>query len=215
VLASLAFERARASESSSEAAEHLERALAGGGLLGEQEVDVTGPLCLLLVGLLATDARDVARAKTDAQTALELLTAHDIHLGRAFALGLLIEALIEDREVEAAEVALRTSGLGDEIPPGMAINDLLEARGLLRIAQGRTRQGLDDLLEFGRRDELWGGANPLASRWRVAELAADGQSNPEIAQALFVTRKTVETHLGHVYRKLDISGRAELRRALG
>jgi DNA-binding CsgD family transcriptional regulator len=30
-----------------------------------------------------------------------------------------------------------------------------------------------------------------------------------------VTRKTVETHLGHVYRKLDISGRAELRRALG
>jgi DNA-binding CsgD family transcriptional regulator len=30
-----------------------------------------------------------------------------------------------------------------------------------------------------------------------------------------VTRKTVETHLGHVYRKLQISGRAELGRALG
>lgn len=395
VLAGLAFERARASESSSDAAEHLERALAEGRLLGEQEVDVTGPLYLLLVGLLATDALDVAdacleqaladacarssipaqafviefrgwvslrrgdvaRAETDAQTALELLTAHDIHLGRAFALGLLIEALIEDGQVEAAEAALRTSGLGDEIPPGMAINDLLEARGLLRIAQGRTGQGLDDLREFGRRDELWGGANPLASRWRsraalaiaalgdgdearrmalddlerarrwgaasgigvalrtsalveagsvsvprlreaaevlersparleqaraltdlgaalrranrrseargpldealtlarrcgahalderastelraaggrsseperggvqhltaserrVAELAADGQSNPEIAQALFVTRKTVETHLSNVYRKLDISGRAELRHAL-
>jgi hypothetical protein len=63
VLASLAFERARASESSSEAAEHLERALRGGRLLGEQEVDVTGPLYLLLVGLLATDARDVARPR--------------------------------------------------------------------------------------------------------------------------------------------------------
>jgi len=395
VLASLAFERARASQSSSEAAGYLERALAGGRLLGEQEVDVAGPLYLLLVGLLATDALDVAdacleqaladacarasipaqafviefrgwvslrrgdvaRAQTDAQTALELLTAHDIHLGRAFALALLIQALIEDGEAEAAEVALRTSGLGDEIPPGMAINDLLEARGLLRIAQGRTHQGLDDLLEFGRRDERWGGANPLASRWRsraalavaalgdveearrmalddlerarrwgaasgigvalraaalveagsaavgrlrdaaqvlersparleearalsdlgaalrrsnrrseargplhralalaqrcgahalaqraatelraaggrtsqperggvqqltaserrVAELAADGLSNPEIAQALFVTRKTIETHLGHVYRKLDISGRAELRAAL-
>jgi len=37
----------------------------------------------------------------------------------------------------------------------------------------------------------------------------------KIAQALFVTRKTVETHLGHVYRKLGISGRADLRRALG
>jgi DNA-binding CsgD family transcriptional regulator len=53
-----------------------------------------------------------------------------------------------------------------------------------------------------------------ASERRVAELAAQGDSNPEIAQALFVTRKTVETHLGHVYRKLDISGRGELGRAL-
>jgi DNA-binding CsgD family transcriptional regulator len=48
----------------------------------------------------------------------------------------------------------------------------------------------------------------------VAEFAAEGRSNPEIAQALFVTRKTVETHLGRVYRKLDIAGRSELGRAL-
>ncbi len=53
-----------------------------------------------------------------------------------------------------------------------------------------------------------------ASERRVAELAARGQSNPEIAQALFVTRKTVETHLGHVYRKLGVAGRGELGRAL-
>lgn len=45
---------------------------------------------------------------------------------------------------------------------------------------------------------------------RVAELAASGKSNPEIAQALFVTRKTVETHLGSTYRKLGISSRAQL-----
>jgi DNA-binding CsgD family transcriptional regulator len=404
VLASLAFERARVSGSATEAAGHLERALAGGRLLGEQELDVAGLAArdalqqgvfyLLLVGLLATDALDVAescldqaladarlrasipaqafviefrgrmwlqrgavaRAEADARTALELLRAHDIHLGTAFALGLLIEALIEEGEVEVAETALRTSGPGDEIPPGLAINALLEARGLLRLAQGRTRQGLDDLVQFGRRDEMWGGANPLASRWRsracialaalgdsdaalrmarddlerarrwgaasgigialratglveggpaqigrlreaagllersparleqaraltdlgaalrranhrsearpplqkglelaqrcgaralaqrartelqaaggrsspdhdavqdltaserrVAELAAEGRSNPEIAQTLFVTRKTVETHLGHVYRKLHISGRAELTRAM-
>ena len=48
----------------------------------------------------------------------------------------------------------------------------------------------------------------------MAELAADGQSNPEIAQALFVTRKTVETHLGRVYRKLGVGGRGDLARAL-
>ncbi len=53
-----------------------------------------------------------------------------------------------------------------------------------------------------------------ASERRVAELAAAGRSNPEIAQTLFVTRKTVETHLGHVYRKLDISGRGKLGPAL-
>ncbi|MGH8167579.1 MAG: response regulator transcription factor, partial [Woeseiaceae bacterium] len=52
------------------------------------------------------------------------------------------------------------------------------------------------------------------SERRVAELAAQGLSNPQIAQALFVTRKTVETHLGHVYSKLDIPGRMQLHRAL-
>jgi DNA-binding CsgD family transcriptional regulator len=64
-------------------------------------------------------------------------------------------------------------------------------------------------------DPLGSGVEQLtASERRVAELAAEGQSNPEIAQALFVTRKTVETHLGRAYRKLEISGRGELRRAL-
>jgi DNA-binding CsgD family transcriptional regulator len=52
------------------------------------------------------------------------------------------------------------------------------------------------------------------SERRVAELAAEGRSNPEIAQALFVTRKTVETHLGRAYHKLGVSGRGELPRAL-
>jgi DNA-binding NarL/FixJ family response regulator len=52
------------------------------------------------------------------------------------------------------------------------------------------------------------------SERRVAELAAKGLSNPQIAQTLFVTRKTVETHLGRIYSKLDIPGRAQLGRAL-
>ncbi len=48
----------------------------------------------------------------------------------------------------------------------------------------------------------------------MAALAAEGLTNRQIAQALFVTTKTVETHLGHVYPKLAINGRAELREAL-
>jgi DNA-binding NarL/FixJ family response regulator len=39
-------------------------------------------------------------------------------------------------------------------------------------------------------------------------------SNKEIAQALFVTIKTVEVHLSHAYRKLEISSRAQLDKAL-
>ncbi|MET0510135.1 MAG: AAA family ATPase [Thermoleophilaceae bacterium] len=394
VLASVAFERARASESAGEAARHLEAALADGRLLGEQQLDLVGPFYDLVLGLLATDALDVAdacldqalaeararasipavayvtdrrgwvllrrgavaQAEADARTALELLTSHGIPLGIPFALALLIETLIESGEPEAAERELRSSGLGPEIPPTITGNFLLEARSRLHVALGREREGLEDMLEFGRRHELWGAANPLASRWRsraalaiaamgdaerarrmadedlerarrwgaasglgvalratalvhgglasidrlreagevlersparleharaltdlgaalrranrrteartaleeglhlaercnaralvdrartelraaggrssepeggvqqltaseqrVAELAAQGHSNPEIAQALFVTRKTVETHLGHVYRKLDIRGRGKLVHAL-
>jgi DNA-binding NarL/FixJ family response regulator len=47
----------------------------------------------------------------------------------------------------------------------------------------------------------------------VAELAAEGRSNKEIAQALVVTVNTVETHLSHAYKKLGIRSRAQLSRA--
>jgi len=49
-----------------------------------------------------------------------------------------------------------------------------------------------------------------ASERRVAQLAAEDMSNKDIAQALFVTVKTVEVHLSSVYRKLDISSRRQL-----
>jgi DNA-binding CsgD family transcriptional regulator len=52
------------------------------------------------------------------------------------------------------------------------------------------------------------------SERRVCQLAAEGHNNPEIAQTLFVTRRTVESHLASAYRKLDIPGRADLARAL-
>jgi DNA-binding NarL/FixJ family response regulator len=54
-----------------------------------------------------------------------------------------------------------------------------------------------------------------ASERRVAELAVRGMGNREIAETLFVTRKTVESHLGHTYAKLDIQARAQLADALG
>ena len=44
----------------------------------------------------------------------------------------------------------------------------------------------------------------------VAQLVADGLRNREIADRLFVSRRTVETHLTHVFGKLEISSRTEL-----
>ena len=71
----------------------------------------------------------------------------------------------------------------------------------------------DELLATGahlRRERLSGPSALTPSERRVARLAAEGRTNPEIAQALFLTRRTVETHLTHAYQKLGISSRAEL-----
>lgn len=65
-----------------------------------------------------------------------------------------------------------------------------------------------------RRKELKGAASLTPSERRIVELAAAGQTNREIAQALFVTAKTVETHLGHAYTKLGVGSRVELATAL-
>jgi DNA-binding CsgD family transcriptional regulator len=65
-----------------------------------------------------------------------------------------------------------------------------------------------------RRDALRGTASLTPSERRVVDLAADGRTNREIAQELYVTPKTVEVHLSNSYRKLDITSRRELQRAL-
>jgi DNA-binding CsgD family transcriptional regulator len=59
------------------------------------------------------------------------------------------------------------------------------------------------------------GAESLTpSERRVVDLAAAGGTNREIAQQLFVTEKTVETHLGRAFRKLNVSSRRQLPEVL-
>jgi len=79
-----------------------------------------------------------------------------------------------------------------------------------------TRAGTE-LLATGarpRRVALSGVASLTPSERRVAEMAAQGPTNREIAQALFVTPKTVEVHLSSTYRKLGITSRSQLAAAL-
>jgi DNA-binding CsgD family transcriptional regulator len=75
----------------------------------------------------------------------------------------------------------------------------------------------DELVTAGarpRRDPTESRSNLTPSELRVARLAAEGMTNREIAQALFVTENTIETHLRAVFRKLEIGSRSQLARAL-
>ncbi|MFJ1808799.1 MULTISPECIES: AAA family ATPase [unclassified Streptomyces] len=60
-----------------------------------------------------------------------------------------------------------------------------------------------------------GSGSLTGSERRIAELAAEGRTNTEIADLLHVARRTVETHLTSTYRKLGIRRRGELRGVLG
>jgi DNA-binding CsgD family transcriptional regulator len=87
--------------------------------------------------------------------------------------------------------------------------DLAQRCGAERLAS-RAEEELRATGARPRRRELAGRDALTASERRVARMAAQGLSNPEIAQSLYVTIKTVEMHLGHAYRKLDVGSRAEL-----
>jgi DNA-binding CsgD family transcriptional regulator len=79
----------------------------------------------------------------------------------------------------------------------------------------------DELAATGvhmRRDHVSGPEALTPSERRVARLAASGLTNREISRSLFITVKTVGTHLGHIYDKLDLQGpqaREHLQAALG
>jgi DNA-binding CsgD family transcriptional regulator len=173
---------------------------------------------------LAAEELALARRWGDPQTIGASLRALGLVAGGTAGIGLLGEAV----EVLAGSAA--------RLKHARALVDLGAA---LRRADRRTearerlRQGVDLALKIGAfglagraNEEIAAtGARPrkvlqtgldavTASERRVAQLAADGMSNKEIAQTLFVTIKTVEVHLSHAYRKLEISSRAQLENAL-
>jgi DNA-binding NarL/FixJ family response regulator len=73
-----------------------------------------------------------------------------------------------------------------------------QARDELRVAGGRRRRRHEDPSRL------------TAQEQRVAELAATGATNPEIARQFYLSVSTVETHLERVYAKLGIHSRREL-----
>ena len=110
--------------------------------------------------------------------------------------------------------ALRRAGRRrDAREPLREALELADRCGALRTA-ARARE---ELLASGarpRRTALSGADALTPSERRVSRLAADGLSNRDIAQALFVTVRTVEGHLTQAYTKLDITRREQLAPAL-
>jgi len=110
--------------------------------------------------------------------------------------------------------ALRRAGRrADAREPLRLARDIAHRRGALALADAAHAE----LVATGakpRRLALTGAGSLTPSERRVAEMAAGGLTNRDIAQALFVTPKTVEVHLSNSYRKLGIGARSQLPRAL-
>jgi len=110
--------------------------------------------------------------------------------------------------------ALRRAGRRREArEPLREALELADRCGALRTA----RRAREELLATGARPRraARSGADSLTpSERRVCRLATEGLSNREIAQALFVTVRTVEGHLTQAYMKLDIASREQLAAAL-
>lgn len=191
--------------------------------------------CSAAQSALALDRRDSARELIDQE--LERVEKTQILHERIRALRL--AGICEGGKPGLA--ALREAvELGETHPPrletvralislGSALrrdNQRTEARPQLQRALDLARRGgasalhelaRTELAATGarpRREALSGPESLTASEQRIAVLAASGQSNREIAAALFITPKTVEYHLRNCYTKLNIQSRRELARAL-
>jgi DNA-binding CsgD family transcriptional regulator len=152
--------------------------------------------------LQAAAANSIGNARIDLlERAIDALRHSPRRPALAEALAELGRALRHAGRRAAARVALREA------------LDLSQRLGLTEVAA----QARDELRIAGarpRRDLLSGPDSLTAAELRVAEVAARGLSNRDIAASLFLSPKTVEMHLGRVYRKLGIGSRGELAAGL-
>ncbi len=177
----------------------MARELAHGQLEAARRVGVPGALGMSLrAAALATG--ETARLGL-LEVAASVLEHSRSRLEFAHALAALGSELSRaGRRREARDVQRRAIKLADECG---ALVLAERARAELQAGPGRRA-----------RTELTGRGALTAAEWRVCRQAAEGRANREIAQALFVTEKTVERHLSSAYQKLEIRSRFELAAAI-
>jgi DNA-binding CsgD family transcriptional regulator len=153
------------------------------------------------------------------------LRAKGVLIGRKEGIELLRKAVeVLDRSQALLERARALTDLGAALRRS---GRRVEARDTLRLGMDlASRCGATMLTERAHAELVAAGARPrrtwlsgveslTASELRVCRMAASGLSNRQVAEALFVTEKTVEGHLVNAYRKLDVSSRSQLPGALG
>jgi DNA-binding CsgD family transcriptional regulator len=203
------------------------------------EVGVLNPILLPWRSDLALNLPSEAREEARSLAAGELELAHGMRVPRAIGVALRAVAALE-RDAAAVNLLREAVAVLETSPSvlelaraqldlGAALRRLghrVEAREpLLQALEIATRCGAVPLAERAREESLLAGARPRRPRLRgidaltpaelrVARKAAEGLSNREIAQALFITTKTVTDHLGSSYGKLQITSRGELAAAL-
>jgi DNA-binding CsgD family transcriptional regulator/tetratricopeptide (TPR) repeat protein len=179
----------------------------------------------------ADQAREVVETDID--------VARSAHLPRALGIALRASGLVTGgvAGLELLEEAVTTlEGSGARLEHARALVDfgaLMRRCGHPTDARAPLQSGLDlaqrcgatELVKRAHDELITAGARPrrnlisgvdslTASERRVAQMAAGGMSNREIAQSLFLSMKTVAYHLSHVYGKLEITGRDQLARVL-
>jgi len=145
-------------------------------------------------GLVAAALGDEVRAQTELSEAVRGLERLSLPLDHGRALLALGSAQRRARHKAEARRSLDQA---------VAVFQRINAPLWLAKAQG-------ELARIGGRPRAEVGLTP--SERGVAELVAAGRSNKQVAAALFISPKTVEGHLAHVYAKLGVRSRAELAR---
>jgi DNA-binding CsgD family transcriptional regulator len=88
------------------------------------------------------------------------------------------------------------------------------SRDLVRIDAALRRLGVRHGRRGPRRRPQWGWGSLTPTEHTIAELVAEGLTNPQIAERLYVSRRTVQTHVSHIFTKLGMASRAQLAAAV-
>jgi predicted ATPase/DNA-binding NarL/FixJ family response regulator len=220
---------ALARDDSLQAKIHVDRLLAATQPLKNRRAQAIAHLGLARAVLLEGDDQ---RAESISHDALKVLTDHGWRPAVIEALDVLAEVALFRRQHQRA-VRLAAAAHGQRSALGLVAFPHARKRTEQHLAGAGAALGDENLrkaFEEGSRLSLkeavayaqrgrgehasatygWASLSPVERQ--VAELASQGLNNPDIGQALFMSRNTVKTYLSHAYAKLGVANRTELAR---